>query len=380
MRRRLIGSVLGALLVVTALASTALGAPGPTVTIRIEGESETLLPRTRVTTSTAPVPNSGCSGTSVAGAIEVATNGNWDRQEFTQEILDETHSFARNDYWAEWLNNRYGNGICNDELNEGDDVVMLVDFSGSNFEPTIFPVRLGGVPRSVGSGEPFTVTVTEFVSDGSPGSGTPTPVAGAEVSGGGTSATTDTQGRATLSMPSGGRFTLRAVKSSRARSAAEPVCVDVCGPSTGTGPGGTTEDGEQSTEGSALPAGASGGPPGRLLARLIGLPALRRYPAALAPRLLRGTVSTGGARLRAVRMRLRRYDRGRCQHYSVRLERFHDSRCLLPYFWYTITDRASWSYLLPARLPNGFYRLETEALDALGRRSRAASVFFVLSR
>src|SRR4051812_48267569 len=126
---------------VTALLAGAGGqALAATVSVRIEGENQTLLPRTQVQTGADPVQMSGggtCPANSVAGAIDAATKGNWDRQQFTNTILGETHTFTHNDYWAEWLNNKYGNGICNDQVAEGDEVVMLVDLSDPNtFAPT----------------------------------------------------------------------------------------------------------------------------------------------------------------------------------------------------------------------------------------------------
>jgi len=165
-------SALLGLVALFVVAAPAPAAPGPTVTIRIEGENATLLPRTQVTTSTDPVPVSNCPGTSVAGAIELATHGNWDHANggFTSTILGETHSFANSDYWAEWLNGKYGGGVCSDMLAPGDDIVMLVDFSPPpDYAPTVFPVSLQNVPASAERGAPFTVKVAENVTDGTPG-------------------------------------------------------------------------------------------------------------------------------------------------------------------------------------------------------------------
>lgn len=377
MRRTLIGAMLGALLLALAAPSPGLAAAGPSVWIQVEGENQTLLPRTRVTTSTDPVPVNNCSGTSVAGAIEVATKGNWDRQQFASTILGETHNFTHQDYWAEWLNYRYGNGICNDQLSQNDEIVMLVDVSDSNFAPTVFPMTLRGVPSSAGVGESFTVTVTDYRSDGTPGQGTPTPVAGATVSGGGVSATTGTDGRAQLSLPAAGDQAVRATKG-RERSAAAAVCVHAgndgrCGTASGSAQAGATAPGAEPAPGSTPPATP-------LRARNLGLLVGHRYPVGTAPRTLRGNVFTGGAALRSLRLRLRRYDRGHCSFYSLRFERFHPARCVLSYFYYPLPARAPWSYLLPEALAPGFYTLETEAVDVFGRLSRARTVFFVTGR
>ena len=91
------GVVMSVLLAAPALA-------GPTVSIRIEGATHTLLERTQVALPDTPPPVAGgCPADSPGAAIDVATAGNWDRQAFTSTILGESHTFANNDYWAEWL-------------------------------------------------------------------------------------------------------------------------------------------------------------------------------------------------------------------------------------------------------------------------------------
>jgi len=222
------------------------------------------------------------------------------------------------------------------------------------------------------------VRVIEYVTDGTPGTGTPTPVSGARIEGGGADATTGSDGRATVTLTNSGQHELRAIKSPRARSALVPVCVG-CGGVPGPAPGtpGAAAPGGEALPGVA-PAPAAGGPPP--VPVIFGLPLGRRFPPALAPRLLRGTVTGGVRPLRSLRMKLYRYDRRRCQHYSLYLERFRYTRCVLPYYWYSIGTRPDWSYLLPERLPAGFYRLEVEATDATGYLARRRAVFHVLPR
>ena len=74
------------------LATAALAAPSAlagspaTVTVRVLGPAPSytaLIPPTQVTTTTAPVVNDGepthsCSGTSAAGALQLATSGDWE--------------------------------------------------------------------------------------------------------------------------------------------------------------------------------------------------------------------------------------------------------------------------------------------------------------
>ena len=185
---------------------------GPTVTVRVQGESATLLPRTPVTLN-APEPVSGCAANSVAAAINLATGGNWDHGEaehgagdFTQTILGETHAFANeSDTWAEWVDYKWGGGICTDLLSEGDEVLMVADHEPEPFfAPTVLPLVVTGVPASVQAGAPFTVQVsavhTPSGAFAEPGEGTPEPASGATVSGGGATATTNASGVATITL------------------------------------------------------------------------------------------------------------------------------------------------------------------------------------
>jgi hypothetical protein len=229
-------------------------------------------------------------------------------------------------------------------------------------------VALEGVPPSVQRGTPFTVTVVEYVSpDGSVGSGQRTPVQGATVTGGGASAVTDANGQATLAMPATGSFSLKAFKSSRARSAAEAVCV---------------HDGDDGNCGTV--AAGPGGPPGtgdvRMpVARILGIRNGQRFRPRRAPRLLRGGGDPGAAGAHASRLRLRRAAGGRCWFYSARLERFRRGRCAATHFFYTVSDTLPWSYLLPERLGPGRYVLDATVVDRWGRTARARVAFTVLA-
>jgi hypothetical protein len=139
---------------------------GPTVSVRVEGAGGTLLERTRVTLPDAAAPPCSRPHTAAA-AIEAATGGNWDRREFTQTIMGETHKFDDSDYWAEWVDRgagpKRGAGICNDVLAEGDEVVMLADRSPApTFAPTVFPLDLEGLPAQVQRGAPVTLTAVDY--------------------------------------------------------------------------------------------------------------------------------------------------------------------------------------------------------------------------
>jgi len=328
--------------------SPALAAP--TVTVRVEGANGTLLERTTVILGSAQV--NGCDGDTASAAIEAATHGNWDRQRFTQTILGETHDFSNSDYWAEWLNRgsgyKVGNGICDDHLGEGAEVLMLADHSGPapTFPPSVLPLDLEGVPGTAVSGSSVVVTVVEYQSATlSPGEGTRTPVAGATVSGGVAPVTTGADGKATVTLGAPGRATLRAVKSPDAPSAGEFVAV------TATG--------------GAIPTVAA--PPDKTppTARLAGL--TDHAVLSRGPRELRGTFSDAAV----VKLRLTKRLGKRCWYFSGRSERFIGTHCgRAAYF--KIGDKADWSYLLPSRLTRGRYVLDAIAIDGAGNRTPLA--------
>jgi hypothetical protein len=332
----------------------AVAAAGPSVSVRVEGAAGTLLERTRVTLP--DTPTGPCAEPhTAAGAIEVATAGNWDRQEFVQTIMGERHAFEDSDYWAEWVDRgagpKRGNGICADVLAEGDEVVMLADRSPPPaFAPTVFPLDLEGVPAVVRRGEAVTVTVVEYRSaTGAPGEGERTPVSGATVSGPGATAGTGPDGRATLVLSGSG--VVKATRPGNAASGAEPVSVvdAAVAPSV------------------PAPVADTAGP----VVRIAGIRDGQRFRRRRAPRLLRGTVDPDPSGLRAVKLRLTRQVGGRCWYFSGERERFLRRRCGTRHA-FKVGEAARWSYLLPARLGRGRYVLDAYALDRAGNRDRLA--------
>ncbi|HLL92060.1 MAG TPA: hypothetical protein VK252_03900, partial [Solirubrobacteraceae bacterium] len=237
---------------------------GPTVTVRVEGESSTLLPLTSVKLES-PEPVSGCPASSATAAINLAVNGDWDhgdedgsKGDFTETILGETHIFEDNGTtWDVWVNDRWGGGICEDLLNEGEEVLLVADHLGANFAPERLPLVLSGAPTTVDAGTSFTVDVNKiFLAHGGEkvGEGEPKPEEGVTVSGGGASATTGADGAATLTLTNTGPVTLRATKAGDAPSASIVVCVHngndgTCGT---TAP--TTSSASTSTSGATTPA------------------------------------------------------------------------------------------------------------------------------
>jgi hypothetical protein len=104
-------------------------------------------------------------------------------------------------------------------------------------------------------------------------------------------------------------------------------------------------------------------------ARLSGLRDGRRFTRRHAPRTLRGTVSADASGLQDVQLRLKRHDGRRCQAYSGARERWVTRTCWHNARWFSVGDRESWSYLLPARPGRGRYTLDVRATDKAGNTS-----------
>jgi hypothetical protein len=371
-----------AALLLAFLGSPAAVLAAPTVTVRIEGASSTLLPRTTVALN-APEPVSGCPANSVAAAINLAVGGNWDHGEaggsggdFTQTILGETHAFTNEgDTWAEWVNYKWGGGICTDLLSEGDEVLMVADHEPEpTFAPTVWPLVATGAPSSVQVGVPFTVRISEIRTPpgtfAEPGQGTPTPVAGATVSGAGAAGgMSDASGTATVTLSSSGSFTLRASKAGDAPSATFVVCAHngndgTCG--TQTAPG---SSGAQSATG-----GTSNGAPYKgpyaLVPHLTSLIDGHAYTHAHAPRVLSGSV-LAHASISSISLILRRSYRHRCYAFDGVSTRFVRARCGTgkPF---KVSDNGLFSYLLPSALAPGRYVLDIQATDVTGNRTTLA--------
>ncbi len=383
------GALSSGALALVAVVPTAMA--GPTVTVRIEGASATLLPPTSVTLS-APEPVSGCPANSVAAAINLAVNGNWDNGEanngggdFTQTILAETHAFTHeSDTWAEWVDYKWGGGICSDLLNNGDEVLMVADHEPEPFfAPTVLPIVVTEAPASAQVGTPFTVKVSAIHTPAGAfaeaGEGMPQPAEGVTVSGAGVAAAmSSASGIATITPMAAGSLALRASKVGDAPSAPFVVCV---------------HKGNDGTCGTTAPAQGHGGVSGfksfpyspyrgpyAVVASVAGLLDGHRYPLGRAPRTLAGNVlaHTG---VSTVSLELRRSYRGRCYAYDGVRERFASSRCGQGSF-FKVATQASFSYLLPESLPPGRYVLDVQATDSAGNvttlaRGTSRIVFYV---
>jgi hypothetical protein len=381
MPHRLLAVLVGGLLLLPAAAASAAPAD---VRLRVEGVSQTLVPRTALRTDTRMVNKDGvaghdCSGTSAAGALEIATAGNWTGTFFgpglgysVERILAESHVFPAPDFFELWINNRSQSvGICSAELQEGDDVLLFVarcevdpvTFACTN--PPVLPLGLTA-PATVTPGVPFNVKVEEFATNAAR-----SPVAGATVDGGDAPATTNADGVAVVTLGAGGARNLVASKANRARSAAEAVCATtgsdgLCGTTTASSAPIACEtngaDGRCGTRDKTAPA-----------ARIEGIADHQRFARGKGPRALRFSVAPDTSGLLTVKLRLTRTDRGSCTYFSGKFERFRRTAgCgASKGFWFGVGDRETATYLLPRPLPRGHYVLDVNAVDKAFNRDDA---------
>jgi hypothetical protein len=384
--RRLLG------LAAVGLAVAATAAPafadGPAdVTVRVEGDADTLVPRTALTTTTALVVKDGtnaCAGTSAAGALEQATAGDWSGPWFAglgysvAVIRGEEHAFGGDpEFWGLFLNDVLAaGGLCETQLQTGDSVLFApIPEDGSPANVLV----LSGVPATVAPGAPFTVSVARVTSDFN-GAVTRQPVAGASVGG----ATTGADGTARIALSARGPAGLRATHGGDVRSATESVCVTdggdgACGtaspgPVAGAPCATTGDDGNCGTGDRRAPRG-----------KIDSIRNGQRFARGRGPRLLSGSVTADPSGIADVRLRLTRNDHGRCATFDARSERLvKRRRCGAKHGrWFSAGDRERWSYLLPARLGRGRYVLDLRARDRAGnvdgqlQRTRTRVVFFV---
>jgi hypothetical protein len=350
--------------------------------VRVEGESATLLPVTTVTLEK-PEPVSGCPYNSVAAAINLAVKGNWDHGEaesgggdFTETILGETHAFTNeSDTWAEWVNYKWGGGICTDLLSEGEEVLMVADHEPEPYyAPTVLPLVVTGVPASAQTGVSFNVQVsaihTPAEAFAEPGEGTPKPEAGVTVSGDGASATSNAEGVATLTLAQPGTYTFTARKSGDAPAAPFTVCVrasseSACGVQGSTGPSTGSTPVSSATVSTTPYTG-----PYAIVAKATGLIDGHVYKRGRAPRVLTGSV-LAHTTVSSVSLKLRRKYRGRCYAFNGASTRFVRARCGAGGF-FKVSDNGLFSYLLPSALAPGRYVLDIEATDAAGNHTTLA--------
>jgi hypothetical protein len=366
-------------------APAALAGSPATVTVRVLGQAsnyEALTSLEQVTTTTTPVTKDGgsCSGTSAAGALELATGGDWEGtwstkyDDYEVTSIDKLsfpfeESSPANYYWSFWLNDTYEEvGICEAELEAGDQVLFVPSCYGASCPPEATHLLGIEAPATAEVDKPVTVTVRAYPAAG----GTPSTVAGAIVDGGGTSAETNAEGHATLTFSDDGSYTLRAIGSAEEEPRSLPAEASIC-----------THSGADGTCGTSLPSGSSsivppatGLPqtppytgPYALVAGATGITEGHVYSRKDAPRVLAGKVSSQGGSVTSISLRLRRSYHGRCWAYDGSRARLQRAACGHGSFFKIASGGDSFSYLLPSRLPPGRYVLDIEATDSAGSRT-----------
>ena len=369
------GTVLLALL----MPAAALAADPGTVTVRVEGDADTLLVRTSVPASGPALVRDGntCPGDSAAAALDRATAGAWsgtwdpsfsDWQLTT--IEGESHSFAAAAYWGFFLDEVVANaGICTQKVQAGDRVLFAP--APSNFDP-VGVLTLDGVPATTTPGTPFTVTVKRTATGfGGPPDYLPVtetlPLAGAKIAlPGGAAATTGADGTAAITLTAGGPASLRATNTGDVRSAAEAVCVTsgkdgLCG----TAAPGVTPSGDTAAASRDVTAP---------LPRIGQIREGARFSRKTAPRTLSGSVAVDASGLKDVMLRITRRAGTRCETYDAGRERWvRARRCGTEGGkFFSIGSRADWSYLLPGTLTSGRYVLDIRTVDGAGNVTRGA--------
>ncbi len=341
------------------------------VTLRVEGKAANLVPATAVTLPAADVLKDGqhpCARDSFGGALQSAVgNDGWGASYnagFGAYFLTSIKGFAPsgNDYFALWVNHQYTTrSVCDTGLQAGDDLLALVDYC--DYDPgakvckneNVLPLALE-VPRTVTPGAPFTATVTRYALNGSTA-----PVAGASVGG----ATTDAAGKVALTVAAPGPASFRASKDNFAG-----VDAATCATTGTDGFCGTSKPAPDTTP-------AAG--------RITGVTEQQRFARGKGPRTLKGTVDADPSGIKSIELRLTRTDGRACSTFDGTRERFAKlTRCgAARGRWFSVGDRADWSYLLPSALGRGRYVLDVRTTDKAGnvdstlQRTRNRVVFHV---
>ncbi len=337
----------GALLWLALLApASASAATTPSAYVRVEGAGATLLPSTLVnTTSATTIKGSACAGATATGVLDLGTAGNWSgsysssfKDYLVGSILGETPS--GNNFWTLWVNGRLSQtGGCATHLHPGDHVLWFDCQADSNFNCTNNPLSLSA-PASVRRGRPLAVTVTRL-----DGAGHATAMAAAAVSGPGAAGLSNASGAATLTPTRTGLIALQAHKSGATPSEPVYVCVYAsrasdCGKTGANGPA----------------------------VHVVGIHEQQVF--GRGPRLLHGTAGPDPSGLTDVSLSLsRRAPSGRCSVYDGARGRFRAAKCSARAPAFSVGADSNWSYLLPAVLPQGAYRLTVLASDGSGRQT-----------
>jgi hypothetical protein len=225
-------SALTGTVALSAASAGAAATSASAITVRIEGPTKTLVRTSTVTLGSTSVVKDGksadaCSGKSAAGALELATHGNWVgtwsasyKSYFLTSIEGVAFPSTGAKYWAFWVNDAPATlGICAYHPKPGDSILFFPDCFGKKCPKSAGVLGTKAAPVAT-VGQPYTVAVTAY----SDAKGAPAKAAGATVAGGGTSAVTSAGGTVKLSFAHAGRFTLEVTKPNAVRTEAS-VCV-----------------------------------------------------------------------------------------------------------------------------------------------------------
>ncbi|HWI75257.1 MAG TPA: DUF4430 domain-containing protein [Baekduia sp.] len=382
MKQKFLGLLLGGLTLAVTATAPALAA---TVSVEVEGVTQTLAPKT--VTTPASVNKDGantCDGNTAIGALDVATGGNWSGSysynNYTVEtLMGEAHTFGSGAYWTFYVNGNYANdGACGIHVQDGDKVLFYAGDDPFTTGQVGYdePVLLDA-PATVKPGVPFTASVKEATTtfDSSYiGTTAITPSAGATVSGGATAATTGADGASAVTVAAPGPFTLVATQGNRA-----PARVVGCATTGSDGYCGTTA-------GIVTPPVAPGAPcvtnghdgfcgtadKTVAYAAITAVTEGKQYAKGKGPRQLGGTVEKDGSGIADIRLRLTRNDRGACSTYDGKTEKFKAmKKCGATHgTWFSVGTDAAWTYLLPSKLGRGRYVLDVLVVDKAGNKTR----------
>jgi hypothetical protein len=377
--------VRGSIAAVLALACAA-PAQAADVTVRVEGSSSTLLAPTAVTTGPGTFTKAPgaplCQRDSAGGALETATAGSWGGAfdgwgQRVETILGETHVFGSGAYWSIYVNaSAASQGACTQPVQTGDAITFYPQCEGAPL-PACFDglLLLASAPATVTPGAAATIAVDQVTTTYEPPTWEAvtrrTPAVGATVDVGGGSAVVGADGRAAVPVGAQtGVQSIRATLAGRVR-ASGALCVT----NGADGACGTTLPGQVLGAGSAAQAPAApcatAGDDGRCGTRdtlsprstLAGVADRQAFRTGQGPRRLAGSIDEASGVL-MVKLRIHRRAGRSCSYFSGRQERFRRIRCgVANAKWFTIGDRADWSYLLPARLPRGEYVIDVNAID-----------------
>ena len=368
------------------LASSALAGTPATVTVRIQGLNETLLPQTEVMTNATPiaVENLTCEGTTAGGALFDATNGHWVAKESSEgvELLGleglNFPEFSENPgiYWAFWLNGKAAsNGVCAEAIENGDHIVMFPQcyetgpMCASATAPDHFLTITAPEPASVNIGQPVQVKLAS-ISTSETGGLEPTLPEGTLLSAGPLNVAPGAGGVATITFSAPGTYLVQAHAPDSVPSDSYAICVH----NGNDGNCGTTL---ASSSGSTTSTTTTPGAPQTIVsyvAKVTGVKNAHVYSRRSAPRLLAGVVEVpSGGTLRQVRIGLQRRYRGRCFDFSGSRESFVRVKKCGTADFFSVGSSESFSYLLPARLPRGQYVYDIEAVNSAGQATKLVS-------